>query len=197
MRWPTLAAATLVAVGLTGCDRIPFIGGGEEEAAATDTTTAQEPAEPAGSATEAPAASDTVAESVEPLPEGQQATPAQPEPQPEPQVQQPVAARVDEPWTPTQTGTIDNGMTRAEVVAVWGEPAAVSSQGEWVYLFYRNGCEATCGTADVVLLHQGQVVDAIVRGVGHSYAGVSSSPPGSPAQFTPPARTSGGVGLEG
>lgn len=192
MRWPTLAAATLLVGGLTGCDRIPWIGGGDEEAAVTDTAAVQQSAAPDSSAAQAQAAADTTAEAEEPAATAQQA-PAQPAPQ----VRQPTVARRDEPWTPTHTGTINNGMTRAEVVAVWGEPAAERTQGEWLYLFYRNGCEVTCGTADVVMLNQGQVVDAIVRGVGHTYAGVSSSPPGSPAQFTPPGRAPGGVGMEG
>jgi len=193
MRWPTLAAATLLAVGLTGCDRIPFIGGGEEETAVADTAAVEQPVGPDSAALEAEAQADTAAEPDVPAAAEQQ----QPQAEPTPQIRQPTVARQDEPWTPTHTGTINNGMTRAEVVAVWGQPAAERTQGEWVYLFYRNGCEVTCGTADVVLLQQGQVVDAIVRGVGHTYAGVSSSPPGSPAQFTPPGRTPGGVGMAG
>jgi hypothetical protein len=50
--------------------------------------------------------------------------------------------------------------------------------GEYTYLFFRNGCEYTCGTMDVVTLKDGHVVDAIVRWDGHGYSGESSSPPG-------------------
>jgi hypothetical protein len=82
-------------------------------------------------------------------------------------------------------------MTRAEVVAVWGEPIAERAVGSWTYLYYRNGCEVSCGTFDVVFLDNGQVVDAVVRGPGHTYAGVSSSPPDRPAAFTPPVPVPG------
>ena len=67
-------------------------------------------------------------------------------------------------------------MTRDQVIAVWGPPVAERSRESWTYLFFRNGCEATCGTFDTVFLENGQVVDAVVRGPGHTYAGVSSSP---------------------
>ena len=77
-------------------------------------------------------------------------------------------------------------MTPDEVVAIWGEPVTERSIGEWTYLYYRNGCEVTCGTYDVVLFRSGQVADAIVRGPGHNYGGDSSSPPDNQAQFTPP-----------
>jgi len=173
MRWPALAAATLVTVAITGCDRIPGLGGGEEEAPPPDTATATTQVQ------------DPVEQPQEP-----KTTPetAQPDPPPlaEPQVRQPVSSGVDVPWTPTHTGTVNPGMTRDEVVAVWGEPVTERSSEEWTYLYYRNGCEVTCGTYDVVLFRDGQVADAIVRGSGHTYAGVSSSPPDNVAQFTPP-----------
>ena len=57
-----------------------------------------------------------------------------------------------------------------------GVPVAERTQGNHTYLYFRNGCEVTCGTFDVVFLDDDQVVDAIVRGQGHSYSGVSSSP---------------------
>src|SRR3989442_3244245 len=44
------------------------------------------------------------------------------------------------------------------------------------YLYYRNGCEFTCGTEDVVFLQNGKVVDAVLRWPGHRYSGQSSSP---------------------
>lgn len=95
----------------------------------------------------------------------------------------------DEPWTPMFTGTIDPGMTADQVMSTWGPPVAARTAGPWMYLYFRNGCEVTCGTFDVVFLQDGQVVDAIVRGQGHAYSGVSSSPPGRPALFTLPGTT--------
>lgn len=97
-------------------------------------------------------------------------------------------ALADQPWTPTHTGTVRPGMTREEVVTVWGPPVAERTIGARGYLYFRNGCEVTCGTFDVVFLENGQVVDAIVRAPGHTYAGVSSSPPDRTAEYTPPER---------
>src|SRR6185436_17665756 len=57
-------------------------------------------------------------------------------------------------------------------------PAAVRRVGSYTYLFFRNGCEYTCGTMDVVTLENGRVVDAIVRWDGHRYSGESWSPVG-------------------
>ena len=78
----------------------------------------------------------------------------------------------------------------------WRAPSVRRDIGNRTYLFYRNGCEIACGTFDLVLLEDGQVVDAIVRGRGHNYAGTSSSPPDRVAEFTPPqsAGTSGDIG---
>jgi hypothetical protein len=76
------------------------------------------------------------------------------------------------------TGTVNPGMTEREVYEIWAAPAAVRRVGEYTYLFFRNGCEYTCGTMDVVTLKDGHVVDAIVRWDGHRYSGESSSPPG-------------------
>lgn len=95
---------------------------------------------------------------------------------------------VDEPWTPVFTGAVSPGMSRADVIAVWGEPVAEGAAGTWEYLYFRNGCEVTCGTFDVVMLEVGQVVDAIVRGPGHTYTGVSSSPPGREPLLTLPSQ---------
>jgi hypothetical protein len=57
------------------------------------------------------------------------------------------------------------------------------------YLYYRNGCEYTCGTADVVFLQNGHVVDAVLRWPGHGYSGQSSSPVATPPHG--PARQGG------
>ncbi len=172
MRRSTLAAMTLVALGLVGCDRLPFFGGGEED-------TTPPPLEVA--------VPDTI-QQAEQTPQQVGTTPTEVVETPPPQQQrtEPARAMVDEPWTPTRSGTVDPGMSRAEVVAVWGEPAVERSLGGWLYLHYRNGCEVSCGTSDVVMLQGGQVVDAIVRAPGHTYSGVSSSPPGRVGVFTPP-----------
>jgi hypothetical protein len=82
----------------------------------------------------------------------------------------------DEPWVPLDTGAVAPGMTREDVIAVWGVPVSERADGTWQYLYFRNGCEVTCGTFDVVFLENGQVVDAVVRGPGHTYLGASSSP---------------------
>jgi hypothetical protein len=84
----------------------------------------------------------------------------------------------DVPYVSEDTGTVAPGMSEREIYAMWGSPAAVRRVNEYTYLFFRNGCEYTCGTMDVVTLQNGQVVDAIVRWEGHRYSGESSSPPG-------------------
>jgi hypothetical protein len=102
-----------------------------------------------------------------------------------------MASAMDEPYTPTHTGNVSPGMSRDEVVGVWGPPVAERSSAVWTYLYFRNGCEVSCGTFDVVFLENGQVVDAIVRGPGHTYEGTSSSPPGREARMTPPGSAGG------
>ncbi|HET8713548.1 MAG TPA: hypothetical protein VFM23_07685 [Gemmatimonadales bacterium] len=84
----------------------------------------------------------------------------------------------DVPYVSDDTGTINPGMSEREVYELWAAPAAVRRVGSYTYLFFRNGCEYTCGTMDVVTLENGRVVDAIVRWDGHRYSGESSSPPG-------------------
>ncbi len=83
-------------------------------------------------------------------------------------------------------GAVKPGMTEAEVRAQWGDPVAVRRMNDWTYLFFRNGRERQVGYYDVVFLQGGQVVDAIVRGADHAYAGQSSSPEGRTPHFTPP-----------
>jgi len=73
--------------------------------------------------------------------------------------------------------TIRPGMREAEVRQRWGEPLATRRAGDYTYLFYTNGAEHRVGWTDVVFLQDGQVVDAIVRGTGRSYTGLSSAPP--------------------
>ena len=83
---------------------------------------------------------------------------------------------------------IDPGMTRAEVVERLGKPLNERKTGAHTYLFYRNGCERTCGMNDLVLLDDGKVSDAIFRSSGRHYSGTSSSPNG-----VKPARSEGGA----
>jgi hypothetical protein len=98
---------------------------------------------------------------------------------------QPAAAQATSPARGS-VATIRPGMTEAEVRATWGRPVTARSRGAYTYLFYENGCLRTCGTYDVVMLEGGQVVDAIVRGSGHRYDGVSSSPRDRAPGYTRP-----------
>lgn len=97
--------------------------------------------------------------------------------------------RADVPYTSVDTGTIAPGMGEKDVYSLWGPPADVRRQGEFTYLFFPNGCEHTCGTADVVILQSGHVVDAVLRWPGHGYSGQSSSPAATPPHG--PARPGG------
>lgn len=177
----------LLAALATGCDSIPFIGGGSDSAdadsaAAMDTSSASQAdttMQPMEDTTQAP-------EPTPPPPAAEQPPPQTPTRQAAQPAARPVVQGDEVPWTPERTGTVNPGMTSEEVRGVWGEPVIQRSTGEWTFMYYRNGCERTCGTFDVVFLQGGQVVDAIVRGMGHDYAGVSSSPADRPASFTPP-----------
>lgn len=164
MRWPRFAIVAALGAALGAC------GGGEPEATPGEPAVAAQP-------------EDTTA-----------TTPAPPvnEPATQPAARRPVAqqagARAEEPWTPTLTGTVNPGMTREDVIAVWGDPVTERVADGRGYLYFRNGCEVRCGTYDVVFLDGGQVVDAIVRGPGHEYAGTSSSPEGRAAMPTLPGQ---------
>jgi hypothetical protein len=108
-------------------------------------------------------------------------TAAAPKPAPPPprQVTEPAPSRpvlADEPYNSADTGTIAPGMSASDVEALWGPPAARRSAGTYTYLLYPNGCEHTCGTEDLVILQNNQVVDAVLRWKGHGYSGQSSSP---------------------
>ena len=81
---------------------------------------------------------------------------------------------------------IDPGMNREQVVSELGAPVMTRTAGRFVYLFYPNGCERTCGMQDLVILEDDAVVDAIFRSPRRSYSGTSSSP-GTAA----PGRTAG------
>lgn len=74
--------------------------------------------------------------------------------------------------------TIDPGMTRDEVVQRLGKPLNERTSGTHTYMFYRNGCEKSCGMNDLVVLEDGKVVDAVFRNGVRAYSGTSSSPSG-------------------
>jgi len=168
-----MLALAAVALSLGACDKIPFLG--------------KKPAAPPPGTPGQVAMADTAHAAPAP-------TPAQAAPPP------PATTRVpaeDEPWTPTDTGTVSPGMTRDQVIAVWGIPAAERTLEGRTYLYFRNGCEVSCGTFDVVFLENDQVVDAIVRGEGHNYAGTSSSPPYRQGKMTLPGAPPDTAGAEG
>lgn len=158
MRRSMLTTLALLAVATSGCDTVKGLiakirGRGDTTAVAT-----------------APPSADTALTQAPPT---GPSTGAQAPPPP----QSPVLLR-DEPYVSEDTGTIAPGMTEREVYALWGAPAAVRKAGDMTYLYFKNGCEYSCGTMDVVFLQNGGVIDAIVRWPGHGYSGESSSPPG-------------------
>jgi hypothetical protein len=77
--------------------------------------------------------------------------------------------------------TIDPGMTQTQVIAKLGRPLSTRSYKTVTYLFYRNGCEKTCGMNDLVTLDSGRVIDAVFRSPSRRYSGTSSSPRAIPA----------------
>jgi hypothetical protein len=81
--------------------------------------------------------------------------------------------------------TVRPGMNAAQVRAAWGAPSGTRTRGDYTYMFYANDCQPACGIQDVVILERGQVVDAVARGRGHRYDGVSSSPAGRTPSPTP------------
>jgi hypothetical protein len=85
--------------------------------------------------------------------------------------------------------TVDPGMTRAEVVDRLGKPLNERKSGDHTYLYYRNGCEKTCGMNDLVILDGDKVTDAIFRSPSRHYSGNSSSPVG-----VKPGRSDGAQG---
>jgi hypothetical protein len=138
-------------------------------------TPATQPAAPPDTTKTAAASAQGAADSAPPAP----ATPA-PAREPAPVIR---SVR-DEPFNSPDTGTVAPGMGESDVVALWGSPSAVRHAGSFTYLHYPNGCEQTCGTTDIVILQDGQVVDAVVRWTGHGYSGQSSSPPGNTPEAT-------------
>ena len=168
MRRSMLAICALLMVATSGCDQVNAAKGKLKLAwdKLRGRSTTQAPAPPP-----ARPAPDTAADRIARQQQQQQ----RPTP---PSAPQGTAVVRDVPYVSDDTGTVNPGMAERDVYLIWGAPAAVRRAGEYTYLFFRNGCEYTCGTMDVVTLQNGQVVDAIVRWDGHRYGGESSSPPG-------------------
>lgn len=165
MKKPVMVVLAALVVGLGGCDKlpdlrskIPFLA---KKAPAARDTTKKLAVAPQADTTRTPVNPPVTQPAAKPTP---------------PERAAPSVPLTDTPWTPVDTGTVNPGMTRDQVVAVWGVPVAERTDGSHTYLYFRNGCEVTCGTFDVVFLDSNKVVDAIVRGPGHTYSGVSSSP---------------------
>ena len=173
MRRSTLAICALLTVATLGCDQVDTakaklrLAWDKIRGRSTAQATPPPPERPATDT----AATRVVAPEEQPGRGGAQ----RPRPPAAPQGQ---AVTRDVPYISNDTGTVNPGMTEREVYEVWAAPAAVRRVGEYTYLFFRNSCEYTCGTMDVVTLKDGKVVDAILRWDGHRYSGESSSPPG-------------------
>ena len=67
--------------------------------------------------------------------------------------------------------TISEGMTSAEVRAVFGAPATLRTAGEWTYWYYHNGCPRRCGSDDVVFFRDDRVVAAVLRTSARRFSG--------------------------
>ncbi len=182
MNWRCLTIVAMAGFVSLGCDKIPFLGKKADDAAQAEVVpdTTPTPAAPVATTPQAP-------------------EPVQPEPQQAPvrEAQVTPSQVGEEAWFPTETGAISPGMSADEVIGVWGAPVADRTVANWTFLYFRNGCELACGTFDIVMLEGGQVVDAIVRGVGHTYAGLSSAPPNRVAEFTPPVVFADTIGVNG
>jgi len=83
---------------------------------------------------------------------------------------------------------ISPGMARAQVVSLLGKPLIERAVADDTYLFFRNGCERTCGMNDLVVLKKDAVVDAVFRSARRRYTGNSSSPRAIPAAEARKAR---------
>jgi hypothetical protein len=176
MRRSTLAICALLTLGTLGCEQV--------DTAKTKLKLAWDKLRGRSTATAPPAAPARPAEDTAGarIAAEQQTGSQRPPPPAAPQGQ---ALTRDVAYVSDDTGTVNPGMSEREVYLMWAAPAAVRRVGEYTYLFFRNGCEYTCGTMDVVTLQNGRVVDAIVRWDGHRYSGESSSPPGKVPFATP------------
>lgn len=158
-----LVMCALLAIATSGCDKVKEL---------TDKVLGKKPETAAPTSATTTASADTARSDTD------GARPVNQTPPPPPPPSGAVRPVEDVPYVSQDTGTVDPGMTERDVYAMWGAPAAVRRAGEHTYLYFRNGCEKTCGTMDLVILQNGQVVDAVVRWPGHGYSGESSSPPG-------------------
>jgi hypothetical protein len=188
MRRSMLVVCALVAGTTLSCDKIKQAidkRRNRTRTPASQTATRDTTKKPAPAATPAPA---TPAAGTKPKPAPAVTQPERPAPTTpsSPPPQAPRTLMHDEPFNSADTGTIAPGMSQQEVVAVWGPAFAVRHAGAFTYLHYPNGCEYSCGTDDVVILQNDQVVDAIVRWRGHGYSGQSTSPPGKTPEPTLP-----------
>jgi hypothetical protein len=176
MRRSTLWMCALLAIATSGCEQV------KDQYAKIKQAIAAKIAERRG-VKPPPPAPTTPAPTPVPAGDTARAHPATPPAKPAPPPRRAAAqapelprpAR-DVPYDSPNTGTIDPGMTEKDVYAKWGPPVAVRRQGDMTFLYFRNGCEYSCGTEDVVFLQNGQVVDAVLRWPGHRYSGQSSSP---------------------
>ncbi len=169
MRRNTLVMCALLAGTTLGCARI-------KEALEKRRTRNRAPATQTATRDTTKLAGDTARTS----PAGVQPPPVTPVPSSNrPAAPPPRPVGQDEPYNSADTGTIAPGMTQNDVVSLWGAPSAVRHAGSFTYLHYPNGCEYSCGTDDIVILQDDQVVDAVLRWAGHGYSGQSSSPPGA------------------
>lgn len=181
MRRSMLAICALLAVTTAGCDQLNKVKGLFSKKAPPPPAAPQHPATP-------PAQTPATNPAAKP---GQGTKPGQ-MPQTSAASQQPhgpVTPVQDRPYSSPDTGTVAPGMSESQVYSLWGAPTEVRHAGTRTYLFFPNGCERSCGTADIVTLDNGQVVDAIVRWPGHGYSGQSSSP-----RSGPPTRKKPGAG---
>jgi len=172
MRRSTLWMCALLAIATSGCEEI------KSQYTKIKDTIAAKIAERRGRAPAAPAQPAPAQAAPEtPAPQPAPATPPAKPPR-RPAIQAPEISRPtrDTPYDSPNTGTIDPGMSEKDVYSMWGPPVGVRRQGDMTFLYYRNGCEYSCGTEDVVFLQNGKVVDAVLRWPGHRYSGQSSSP---------------------
>ncbi|HKV72144.1 MAG TPA: hypothetical protein VJN62_12895 [Gemmatimonadales bacterium] len=166
MRRSMLAICALLAVTTAGCEQLNKVKGLFSKK--------QPPPPPTHQVT--PPAQQTPAPAPANAAKPGQARPGQAAQQPH----GPVTPVQDKPYSSPDTGTVAPGMSESQVYSLWGAPTEVRHAGTRTYLFFPNGCERSCGTADIVTLDNGQVVDAIVRWYGHGYSGQSSSPRSGP-----------------
>lgn len=94
---------------------------------------------------------------------------------------------------PAAGQTVRAGMTVDEVRSLLGEPAVARRAGEWLYLFYVNGCAPACGSDDVVFTRDGRVVAAVFRTRRRRFVGPAASAAleGAPGGSGPGARVLG------